>query len=181
MYEFLLKRKIKRMLNRSDREKVYHNLKEIKTVLVLFDTENFADAEYFIQQMKKLGKRVRALAYKDKQDVRDYSKILFNILTPKDLKDFKRESLTQILNSFETFSFDLIADLSLKENLLLQYALVSIKAPMKVGFYKAQLPIHDIIIYPHEELENDGNTSLKELGKQLIFYLTTISSEKKII
>ncbi|MDR3338944.1 MAG: hypothetical protein LBT25_02410 [Candidatus Symbiothrix sp.] len=179
MYEFLLKRKIKRILNRSEREKAYHNLKEIKTVLVLFDTENFSDAEHFIRHLKRMGKKVQALAYKDKHDDKDYSKILFNILTPKDIKDFKCESITQIINSFETFSFDLIADLSLKENLLLQYALVSIKAPMKVGFYKAQLPIHDMIIYPPEELEDGENSFLKELGKQLIFYLTTISSEKK--
>jgi hypothetical protein len=179
MYKFLLKRKIKKILNLPDRKKAYHNLKEIKNILVLFDTEDYRDASHFIDQLKKMGKKVKAVAYKDKTDANDYSKILFNTLIYKDLKDIKNETLTQILNSLENNSFDLVVDLTLKENLLLQYVLVSVQSPLKVGFYRTDLPIHDMVISFTPGLELNGFITVNELGKQLIYYLTVISSGEK--
>ena len=172
MYKFLLRRKIKQIINRSERKRTYHNLKEIKSVLVLFDTENFDDASYFIQQMKKMGKKVKAFAFKDKKDTKQYSKISYTIVTEKDMKS---ESLTQLVNSFEDEKLDLIVDLTLKENLLLLYVLVSVNSPLKVGFYKHPLPVHDIVISFAPGLVQN----VKELGKQLIHYLTVMSSDTR--
>jgi len=169
MYKFLLRRKIKQILKDSEREKAYHNLKEIKSVLVLFNTENFEDADYFIQQMKKMRKKVKAFAFKDKKDSNNYSNISYTILTDKDMKG---ESLVQSVNSLQDERFDLIVDLTLKENLLLLYVLVSVNAPLKVGFYKHALAVHDMVISFAPGLLPD----VKELGKQLIHYLSIISS-----
>ena len=169
MYKFLLRRKIKQLINHSEREKAYHNLKEIKSVLVLFDTENFDDANYFIQQMKKMGKKVKAFAYKNKKDTNSYSKISYTIVTEKDVKS---ESLVLLANSLVDEKFDLVVDLTLEENLLLLYILVSVNAPLKVGFYKHALSVHDMVIsFAPGVIQN-----IKELGKQLIHYLTIISS-----
>jgi len=172
MYKFLLRRKIKQIINHSERNKAYLSLKEIKSVLVLFDTENFDDANYFIQQMKKMGKKVRALAFKDKKDANSYSNISYTIVTEKDMKG---ESLSPIVNSLADEKFDLIVDLTLKENLLLLYVLVSVNAPLKVGFYKHTLSVHDMVISFAPGLVQN----IKELGKQLIHYLTVISSDTK--
>ena len=169
MYKFLLRRKIKRMLNHSEREKAYHNLKEIKSVLVLFDTENFDDANYFIQQMKKMGKKVKAFAYKSKKDSNNYSNISYTIVTDKDMKN---DSLALLINSLADEKFDLAVDLTLEENLVLLYLLVSVNAPLKVGFYKHTLAVHDMVISFAPGVIQD----VKELGKQLIHYLTIISS-----
>ena len=172
MYKFLIRRKIKKILKHSERQKAYHNLKEIKNVLVLFDTENFADATYFIQQLRKMKKKIRALAYKDKQDSNKYYNIPYTIVTEKDIKG---ESLTLIVNKLSYEKFDLIVDLSLKEHLALLYILVSIDSPLKVGFYKNALSVHDMVISFAPGLVQN----VKELGKQLIHYLTIISSEEK--
>lgn len=179
MYKFLLKRRIKKILKLSEREKAYHNLKEIRTVLVLFDTEDYGDAHHFIQQMKKMGKKVKVFAYKDKKDTKDYSDILNNIVTEKDMKDWKGESLTQIVNALGDQTFDLVVDLTLKENLLLLYILASANSPLKVGFYKSDFAVHDMVIAFAPGLELSGFTTVKELSKQLIYYLTTISSGSK--
>ena len=175
MYKFLLRRKIKQIISQSERERTYHNLKEIKSVLVLFDTENFDDANHFIQQMKKMKKKVIAFAYKDKKDTSNYSNISYIIATEKDMNDLKGESLTQMVNTLSDEKFDLVVDLSLKENLLLLYILVSVNSSLKVGFYKHTLPVHDIVISfaPGMEL------TVKELGNQLIHYLTVISSDTR--
>jgi len=172
MYKFLLRRKIKQMVKNSEREKAYHNLKEIKSVFVMFDTENYDDATYFIHQMKKMGKKVKAYAYKSKKDVNNYSKISLTIVTEKDMKS---ESLVQISNSFADEKFDLVVDLTLKENLLLLYILISLNSPLKVGFCKHSLPVHDMVISFAPGLMQN----VKELGRQLIHYLTIISSSTR--
>ena len=171
MYKFLLRRKIKRIVKHSEREKAYHNLKEIKSVLVLFDTENFDDANHFIQQMKKMGKKIKALAFKPKRDNNNYSNISYTIVTEKDMKG---DSLAQITNVLSDEAFDLVVDLTLEENLLLLYVLVSVNSPLKVGFYKHALSVHDMVISFAPGLVQN----VKELGRQLIHYLTIISSDK---
>jgi hypothetical protein len=141
-------------------------------VLVLFDTENFDDANHFIQQMKKMGKKIKAFAFKGKKDTNTYSNISYTIVTEKDMRS---ESLTQIINSLSDETFDLVVDFTLKENLLLLYLLVSVNSPLKVGFYKHPLTVHDIVISFVPGLVQN----VKELGKQLIHYLTIISSGTK--
>ena len=175
MYKFLLRRKIKKILSCSEREKAYLNLKEIKSILVLFDTENYDGADHFIQQMKKMRKKIIAIAFKNKKDPCTYSNISFTFVTEKDMKDLKGETLTQIVNSLADEKFDLIVDLSLKENLLLLYILVSANSPLKVGFYKHALSVHDMVISFAPGLVQN----VKELGKYLIHYLTIISSDTK--
>jgi len=172
MYKFLLRRKIKKIIKHTERNKAYHSLKEIKSVLVLFDTQDYEDAIHFIQQLKKMGKKIKAFAYKGKDDVNTYSKISYTIVTEKDMKG---ESLVQIVNSLTDETFDLIVDLTLKENLLLLYILVSVNSPLKVGFYKHTLSVHDMVISFSPGLVQN----VKELGKQLIHYLTVISSGTK--
>ena len=175
MYKFLLRRKIKQIISLSERKKAYLNLKEIKSILVLFDTENFDDANHFIQQMKKMGKKIKALAFKSKSDNSNYSNISYTIVTEKDMKDLKGDSLSQIVNSLSGEKFNLVVDLTLKENLLLLYILVSVNAPLKVGFYRHTIPVHDMVISFAPGLVQN----VKGLGKQLIHYLTIISSGTK--
>jgi len=170
MYKFLLRKKIKQIIKYSERTKAYLSLKEIKSILVLFDTENFDDANYFINQMKKKGKKIKALAFKSKHDTNNYSNISYTIVTEKDLKG---DSLNQIVNSLSDEALDLVVDLTLKENLLLLYVLVSVNAPLKVGFYRHTLPVHDMVISFAPGLVQN----VKELGEQLIHYLTIISSD----
>jgi len=175
MFKFLLRRKIKKILDISERKRAFLNLKEIKSILVLFDTEYFDDANHFIQQMKKMGKKVKALAFRNKDDVNAYSNISFTFVTEKDMKDLKSDTLVQIVNGLNDDNYDLVVDLTLKENLLLLYILVSANSPLKVGFYKHALSVHDMVISFSPGLVQN----VKELGNHLIHYLTIISSDKK--
>ena len=175
MYKFFLRRKIKKILNLSERKKAYLNLKEINFILVLFDTEHFDDSNYFIHQMINMGKKMRVIAYKSNKDTNDYSNIPYTIVTEKDMKNLRSDSLVQITNSLNEEKYDLVVDLTLKENLLLLYLLVSANSPLKVGFYKYTLPVHDMVISFAPGLVQN----IKELGNQLIHYLTVISSDQK--
>jgi hypothetical protein len=151
-------------------------LKEIKSVLLLFDTKDYSDAALFIKQLKRMGKKVRVCAYKEKRDKNDYSSILHNVVTEKDMNVWKNESLTEIINSLSSDSYDLTINLTLKDNLLLQYILVSVDSSFKLGFNKTNLQIYDMVISFAPQMESDGIITVRELSKQVIHYLTTISS-----
>jgi hypothetical protein len=172
MYKFLLRRKIKKLVAHSEREKAFQNIKEIKSILVFFNTEDFEEANFFIQQLKKMDKKVKAFAFKDRNDANTYSKITYTIVTEKDMNG---ESLSHISNSLTDEKFDLVVDFTLSENLLLLYILVSVNSPLKVGFYKHALSVHDMVIWFVPGLVQN----VKELGTQLIHYLTIISSDTR--
>ena len=175
--EYFLKRKINKILNKSNREKKYLNLKEIKSVLLLFDTKDYSDANLFIKQLKKMGKKIKICAYKDKKDKNDYSNILYNIVTEKDMNIWNNDSMKGITDSVTSESYDLVINLTLQENLLLQYIIVSVNSSFKVGFTKTNFPIYDMTISFAPEMEYSGIITVKELGRQVIHYLETISSD----
>ncbi|MDR1610817.1 MAG: hypothetical protein LBS08_04840 [Candidatus Symbiothrix sp.] len=174
--KYFLKRKINNIFYSSNREKEYHNLKEIKSVLLLFDTKDYSDANLFIKQLKKMGKKVRVCAYKDKRDQNNYSSIFHTIVTEDDTNVWKNDSMTEIINSLGSESYDLAINLALKENLYLQYVLVSVDSRFKVGFGKTDLPIYDMVISFAPQMESGEIITARELCKQLIHYLSTISS-----
>jgi hypothetical protein len=173
---YFLKRKIKKNLKNSNREKVFLNLKEIKSVLLLFDTCDYSEAILFIKQLKKMGKKIKICAYKDKNDKNDYSNILYNIVSDKDINIWKNGSLREIVDSLNAQPYDLVINLTLSENLLLQYILVSVDSSFKVGFHKTNLPIHDMVISFAPDMESNRIATVRELSQQVIYYLETISS-----
>jgi hypothetical protein len=89
---------------------------------------------------------------------------------------WKNDSLAGIINSLGSESYDLAINLTLRENLLLQYILVSIDSSFKVGFSRTDLPIFDMVISFAPQMEFNGIITVRELSKQVIHYLTTISS-----
>jgi len=174
--KYFLKRKINKTLRNSNRRKEYLNLKEIRSVLILFDTKDYSDASLFIKQLKKMGKRVKSYAYKDKNDKNDYSNILYNIVTDKDVNIWKNNFMRGMVDVLRSESYDLAINLALQENLLLQYLLVSADSSFKVGFNKTNLPIYDMVISFSPEMQAHGIITVRELSRQVIHYLATISS-----
>jgi hypothetical protein len=175
MYKFFLRRKIKKALTGSNRARAYCNLKDIKEILILFDVCDYDDAFGFVHRMRNHGKKVKAIAYKDEKDIKTYPKIT-QIVTSKDLKNWKG-ILPDSVNAFlEKEKFDLVVDFNFKENLLLQYILTLVDAPFKVGFYKNDLQLHDMVILSPPE--SDESPDIEKLSKQLIYYLTTILSSE---
>jgi hypothetical protein len=177
--KFVLERKIKKILKKSKREKEYRNFNEIKSILLFFDTKDYSDASLFIKQLKKIGKKVKVYAYQDARDRNNYSKILHNVVTEKAMNIWKSDSLKELVNSLDSDSpYDLAIDLTPDENVLLQYLLVSADALLKVGFSKTKLPVYDMVISFASENELNEIITTRELSKQLIHYLSTISSPK---
>ncbi|GHT01953.1 hypothetical protein AGMMS49525_04290 [Bacteroidia bacterium] len=177
MHEYLIKRALKTYYKHNVREKQFLNLKDIQTVLLLFDTKNVAEVTVFINQLKQLKKKVTVYAYKDKNDEADYSKTDYRVITAKETDDLFQKRLKATVHELENEQFDAVFDLTIQDNLPLELILAHINATMKVGLKKNDFPQYDLSIASIPELEKES-LKVRELAKQIIHYLEIIQESE---
>jgi hypothetical protein len=178
MYKYILNRKIKKYFKHASREKSYLNLKDIRSILVLFDTATYEEVDTFVEKLKKLGKQVTAYAYQDKTDKTLYSIRPYCVTTAYEVERLFQNPVEKIARKLAEKKFDAVIDLSIQPVLLLEYLLVRSQASIKTGLRKTdRLPLHDFSII---NLPDTGKEILnvRELAKQIIFYLHTIRSKR---
>ena len=177
MCKSILKRKIEKYFKHASREKSYLNLKDIHSILVLFDTATYEEADTFIEKLKKLGKQVTGYGYQNKADKTLYSIRPYRITTAREVERLFKNPVEKIAQKLAEEKFDAVIDLSIQPVLLLEYLLVRSQASIKTGLRKTnRLPLHDFSII---DLPDAGKESLnvRELAKQIIYYLHTIRSK----
>ncbi len=175
MFDFILKNRIKRICkNNSARQKVFRSLSEIKTVVVVFETSDYEASDAFIEQLEKMGKQVKAYAFRSKNDQYDYTETPYKIINLKEDTDWLGSPWADLVSSLDEKSFDLLIDLTIKENLTLEYLVAYWDIPLKTGFKKNNLPLYDLAI---SHLPGDKGSEAQELGAQILYYLNTIHSK----
>jgi hypothetical protein len=172
MYQSILKRKIKKLCHRQQREKQFLHWTEIQTILVVFDTADYAEANAFIKQ---LDKQVTGYAYQSKTDKQDYMLSPYRMVTQEETTSFFHNKLHDIVTELRAKTFDAVFDLTIQPNLPLEYLVLQAKASIKLGFKKEGLPLYDLTItdLPNAEIDR---LKVPELGKQMIHYLQIIRS-----
>ncbi len=176
MFNFMMDKILKSLLKKKrKKQRIYKDLSAIRTVLVLFEAKDFETSEAFIKNLKKLGKQVHACGYVAKGDTRDYTRTFYRMIFPKaDINWFGKPSHSLISFLNET-PCDAVIDLSIEQNITLDYLVSSIKSPLKIGMKKNNYPIYDFCISPGDDISNETiNTAY--LGKQILFYLKTVHS-----
>jgi len=175
MYEYILKNKLKRIYKNKSREKYFLNWKDIRTILVLFDTSHFDEATGFVNQLKKLGKQVTVCAYQKKDDKRDYSHTSYCIISEKEAGKWFGNPLHTIIQGLEREAVDAVIDLTLSRNIPLEYILAHTSAFVKTGLKKTDFPQYDLAITTLLIGEAESY-QVRELGKQIVYYLDKIGS-----
>ena len=176
MYNFILKNRIKKLIKKEKRGKTFLNLKDIQTILILFDTVNYEEVDTFIEQLKQMGKSITCYAYKNKKDEYDYSETPYKIITQKEASDLFENKLEDVAEDLKKNHYDALFDLTIRKNTTLQFLLVNANATLKVGYKKGNLRLYDLTIKTLDTNKEQENSKIRELGKQIIHYLTTIQS-----
>jgi len=176
MYNFILKNRIKKLIKKEKRGKTFLNLKDIQTILILFDTEDYEAVDVFIEQLEQMGKTVTTYAYKNKKDEYDYSETPYKIITQKEASDLFDNKLEEVAEKLKEYHYDALFDLTIRKNTTLQFLLVNANATLKVGYKKGNLRLYDLTIKTLNTNKEQENSKIRELGKQIIHYLTTIQS-----
>jgi hypothetical protein len=176
MYEKILKGKLKKYYKQYSREKCFLNLKDIHTVLVLFDTSDYDEADAFVKKLKKLGKKTTVYAYKNKKDVNDYAKTPYRIITAKEANNLFDNKMHEIVQELDMKKFDAVVDLTTRRNIPLEYLLAHTNASIKTGLKKNNFPQYDLSITALPLAETES-AKVRELGKQIVYYLHTINAK----
>ncbi|MDR1370089.1 MAG: hypothetical protein LBJ72_08215 [Dysgonamonadaceae bacterium] len=175
MFDFLVKNKIKSLCKTDHREKKFLSMDKIRTALILFDTRDYEVADAFVEHLEKIGKKVKGVGYKRKEDKYDYSETPYRIIKPKVDTNASGAPAKELITELSSQKYDVLMDLSIKENITLEYLVVSLNIPLKVGLKKNKLPVYDLSI--SKLPKNEENSDCVELGRQILHYLSTIHSE----
>ena len=170
MRKRILEYVIRRLCKTRNRKKTYRNLRELKTICVVFEAEHYLAAHAFIQQLTGMGKKVVGCAFCAVKDSVDSSQIPYLILSKNDFNWIGKVS-SDIQKNLQLISFDALIDLSLEKNLELECFIAYQNIPLKIGLKKNSLFVYDVAI-------SDGNEkqklSVKALEVHLLHYLHTI-------
>jgi len=179
MNNFLIERKIKKTLKKKEqREKNFLTLKKMHTILVLLDTEDYEEADVFIDYLERIGKKVTSYAYKRKNDAYDYSETPYIIIDYKDTANWFDNKLDKIAEEIKKVHYDALFDLTLDRNLALEFLVASANAAFKVGYKKSDnIRLYDFSISALKINKDNENLRAREFGKQILHYLTTIKSD----
>ncbi len=155
--------RIKKAINLDSSKKIgiLFNLNDEKVLTWVYD---------FINKLTDDGKIVRAICYLPEKKVPDYylTKLKVDLIQPHDLNFFGIPGSPRV-KDFIKNEFDLLLDLSLKDEPALDYLIVMSKAGFKVGRYrKSMIKVFDLMIRKKEDMD------FKDYYKSLLQYLSKI-------
>lgn len=174
MLDFLVKNKIKNLCKNSLRDKKFLSLDKIYSILLVFETGDYEVADAFVEHLEKMGKKLKGYGYKIKDDKYDYSETPYRIIVPKIDTSKSGVPDKKLLEEFSHQQYDVLIDLTVNENITLEYLVAFSNVPLKVGLKKNKLPIYDLAI--SKLPKNTDSNRCVELSRQLLHYLTTIHS-----
>lgn len=180
--EFIFNNIAKKRLTTIKRNRKFVNYNDAKSIFILFESdfsEKNQTIRNIIRALQQDNKKVTAWGYINKKEVNTAILPDFRILHHKQTNFFLKPDSTH-LTELENIEFDLLIDLSLNQNLTLQYISLYANALCKVGVRNLEPQIYDFII----DIENLRNTADSDeetidetyLFKQIIFYLKSIQS-----
>jgi len=173
----ILKYLIEREINRTNHVKIPTNITRAKTVGILFAVDNeqfYEKVNQLIGNLTNQKKLVNALAFVPSRNVPNYfvAKMKIDVLTSKNINCFGVPK-SSFIKDFVNKNFDILIDLTLSDNLTLDYIATLTQAGFKVGRYrKWMLNVFDFLL----KKNNDMNDS--EYLKYLLDYLTKINTAK---
>lgn len=178
----IFQHRAKAYLSNTARKHKFVNYSKAKKIFILFESDLSEKNEMvhsIIKSLKKDGKKVVAWGYVQKKIVETAIMPDFRILNQKQT-DFYGKPSNSYINELLNQEFDLLIDLTVKENIPLQYLLIYAIANCKTGGKKNDLKMYDFVIdldslRQHQE-STDPTIDELYLYNQIIFYLKSIQT-----
>lgn len=161
---------IRKLEKRQTRDTRFVNLKDIKTVVLLFDAERINNTK-LSDFMERIGadKKISAWGYSSKEST-EKEMVNIHYLNGKSVSFLDKPS-DVIAKNFTSEQPDVLIDLTLREMLPLKYLLGISKASCRCGFPKEGYGLYDF------EVKIESGEKEADLLKQIIFYLDTIRTK----
>ena len=166
----LINRKVQAKKRRSE----FHNFQTAKKIGIIWAADGTCSTEQIMKLRKKLesiGLSVSVLAFCPLEETAELLIRNFEFFTPKETGFFRLPKPGSI-RSFLDKEYDILLDLSIIEQIPVQYIVALSKATMKVGWSKSKYNYYDLMIDISKKPECGF------LIKQIKLYLDNINKEK---
>ena len=158
MIDFFIKNRISRLIHNQKRKNCFKNLDTIKTILILYNTSEYKRVNEFAKKLTHLGKTVSMCGYVEKEDTTNYTANANKLfLYPKEHINWLKMPTSSFFNQLSANQYDTVIDLTLIENLTMEYLLLSIACPFKIGLEKKDKQLYDFSL-SCEKMPLDGQS-----------------------
>jgi len=156
------------------REHRFCNLREAKSILLVYDIDNKEAAEVCREKLENLNKNVYPCMYipiGKKREVVEDSRVF--ILNAEDDTSIWMVPDHHVVKEFKSIPADILIDLTHKSSHAMHYLVLSHPCQLKTGRKNDSIRLHDLSInISHDE-------KITELFDHLVHYLFTIKSSKR--
>ncbi len=170
---FFAEKSIRKVLTVQKRESYYPDFKSIKSILILFkseDNEKNPQIRKIIASLKEEGKKVTVWGFVDKKEIETAVLPEFRLFCASELNWYKIPKAA-LVNEFLTTSYDMVIQIINTDVYSLDYLLAQAEAPFKVSRMKPYKGIADFMIHMNES-ENE-----LFLYEQIMHYLKSIQAK----
>ncbi len=169
MFDFFSKKKINSALECNTRTHIFHNLNDMKKILIFFSYQDWSEIQQISQDLKDKGKEVLlwTTQLKKGEDVQAKLPSDVRVLSHKDISKWQGLS-SFIVEEFKALSYDTLLDLTTYDDKSLLYLLANNSAEFCVGIKEQDIKIYDFIV-----LKEEG-AKVFETYNQIKFYLNNI-------
>jgi len=167
---------LRKELNVANRSKSIINLKDAKTIAIIYNADNINDVELirkYISYLRDLGKKVWSLGYVPQKEMPGNitTSIDHRCFTMKDINWYYKPA-TNIIANFVNEEYDLLLDLNIAKQLPLTFTAALSKAKCKVGRYSEKyLSLYDVM------LETDDEKTLQYFLKNVDTYMEMLNKK----
>lgn len=183
--QYLFEKKMRKQARLVRANKMFVPYQKARSVLLLFQsdyTEKNYETKQIIDGMIADGKKVVAVGYLDKKEIKSPAYPEYRILHKKDITPFQKPKKKSI-KEFMPIEFDLLINISYTRLLPLEYLALLANAKCKTGLLKGQEQVYDFALDIDHYLQT-AEIDISELEysflyKQILFYLKNIQTKDK--
>ncbi len=161
------------MLSNQKRQTYFPDFKSIKSVLILFKSDEEEKNDYIrniIDDLKKQGKKISVWGYLDKKEIEMPVMPDYRLFCNSDIT-FYSIPKPQLTTEFTHVEYDMVISMCKDDIFSLDYLFAQARSPFKVSKVKPYKGIADFMIQVDETAEHDF------FYKQIMHYMNSIQSK----
>lgn len=170
MINIFIKKQIKKLTKELVRDKTFRQYDDIHRVMLLFDPEDLAVVETFVETLVADGKQVTAFSFDTKNTIYPKLRDGFKIWNKKQLDNRGIPKSTE-LSLFAENSADTLIDLTKSSSPVLRYLFLHSSADFRIGFNRDNSMLYDLLI------ERSEGQDFSFFVSQMLFYMKSLRTK----
>ena len=171
MLNYIRKRRLKKAIATNKRKHIFKNFNDIESVLILFDASHVDVISKIAGYLKSCGKKVILwTSATPETNPNNIQSLLIDSCKVIDYEEFSKIKIVKddLLDKYAILSYDTLLDLTIENNIILNYLLAKNSAEFAIGIKESPDKVYDLVYLKEEK------TDLYETFLQLKNYLNNI-------